>query len=494
MISFLTFFLLLPLLPGLRDYNKGFEYRQIASYLLGKANQSLDADECEGACVQNPECLGWEVCAPLGQGCDGCYMVKNTFRPKLVDHPGWHVGLIDGRYEHLVEGQKPAVVKPTSLAGCKEFLLKANGGDPNSEFHKPESMEIYTWCGEQLLAGAWSGQEHQPKDILVLGQHFPTSLITNFRDPAPHIPADVEMEMRGKVTPNSDYFDPNQPGSITNELHNSVGTHAVPTARNHALVVPFYDTNIGHWIKEFGSMNVLQSYEMQSLLRPGDVVVDVGANLGSYTIPFAERVGRQGKVLAFEPFRWLHQLCTANVALNGLSNVFSYNLGLSDGTGSFEARPPQLRFFSSPGGVKLSEQEKDMKQDAALQLYDYELEPEYVSVAALDDLLQQKLVRVPDITSLRLIKIDVEGMESKVIMGAQKAIMHFKPIVWSENVEYFEKGDTGFLGIMAQLNYQCGKAQNAPNDLICTDKDGQGNQVAEVFQSSPTQAAVKQEL
>ena len=39
-------------------------------------------------------------------------------------------------------------------------------------------------------------------------------------------------------------------------------------------------------------MNPLQSYEMQSLLQPGDVVIDAGANLGGYTVPFAERVGR----------------------------------------------------------------------------------------------------------------------------------------------------------------------------------------------------------
>merc|ERR1719454_949167 len=105
-----------------------------------------------------------------------------------------------------------------------------------------------------------------------------------------------------------------------------------------------------------GTMNVIQNYEMQAILRPGDVVIDAGANLGSYTIPFAERVGRKGKVLAFEPFRWLHQITTANVALNGLSNVWVFPVGLSTEFSRFEARPPQLRFFSSPGGMKLHNQ------------------------------------------------------------------------------------------------------------------------------------------
>ena len=98
----------------------------------------------------------------------------------------------------MVESQKPVIPKPTTVAECKEFLLKANGGDPNSEFHRPENMETYSWCGEMLL-DTWAGPEHQPKDVLVMGQHYPTTLITNFRDPQPQIPDDVEREMRGEV-------------------------------------------------------------------------------------------------------------------------------------------------------------------------------------------------------------------------------------------------------------------------------------------------------
>ncbi|CAD7934069.1 unnamed protein product [Amoebophrya sp. A25] len=465
-----------------RRFDKGFQYREIEGNLIGKATP-LDADSCAAKCQDTAECVAWEVCAPIGSGCDGCYMVK--IRPHIVDHPGWHMGFIKERAEVLPIGPPP-VIRPTDSKGCKEFILKANGGDPNSEFHKPANMDIYNWCGEQLLTGALDGDTTHPKDIDVYGQHYPISLVTNFRDPAPQIPADVERELKGASTPEEAYYNPNGPGTVTGELHASVGTYVLPRSRNHAFMIPFYDTNIGHWIKEFGSMNVLQSYEMQSLLRPGDVVVDVGANLGSFTIPFAERVGRQGKVLAFEPFRWLFQLCTANVALNGLSNVWTYNMGLGEAMGSFESRPPQLRFFSSP--------DANMKQEQAMQLYDYEMEPESVMQASLDDLLSQKSVRVPEINNLRLIKIDVEGMEGQVIMGAQRAIMHYKPIIWTENVDYFERNDTSFLALMDQLNYACGKAQNAPNDLICTDKTGQGNQVNEVFSTPSAGGPQHQEL
>merc|ERR550534_640427 len=239
---------------------------------------------------------------------------------------------------------------------------------------------------------------------------------------------------------------------------------------------PFYDTNIGHWMKQHGSMNPLQSYEMQSLLQPGDVVIDAGANLGCYSVPFGERVGPRGKVLAFEPFRWLQQLVAANVALNGLSNVWVFPVGLGAEIGQFEARPPQLRFFSSPGGMKLRQQQDGMKQEEAMQLYDWDSAAELISVVTLDDLLVSRsastaVLGAPAVDNVRLIKIDVEGMEKDVIIGARTIIWHFKPIIWTENVAYFSSNgqDTSFLQVMDELEYACAQAQNAPNDIICTD-------------------------
>merc|ERR1712032_1673236 len=230
-------------------------------------------------------------------------------------------------------------------------------------------------------------------------------------------------------------------------------------------------------------MNPLQSYEMQSLLQPGDVVVDVGANLGRYTVPFAERVGSRGKVLAFEPFRWMQQIVSGNVAINGLSNVWVIPAGLGQQLARFEARPPQLRFFSSPGGLKLQNQQDGLKPEEAMQLYDWDSSPETVTVVSLDELVAQSattaLLGAPPVYDIWLIKIDVEGMEKDVIIGAQQTIRRFRPIIWTENVAYFtSKGqDTSLLQILDQLEYACAQAQNAPNDIVCTDRHGRGHQI-----------------
>eukprot|EP00931_Biecheleriopsis_adriatica_P066193 TRINITY_DN40593_c0_g1_i1.p1 TRINITY_DN40593_c0_g1~~TRINITY_DN40593_c0_g1_i1.p1 ORF type:complete len:497 (+),score=80.88 TRINITY_DN40593_c0_g1_i1:38-1528(+) len=460
--------------------DRGFEYSQIAKSVIGKAHD-VTPEVCDEECVADPDCVSWQVCAPLGGGCDGCYHMRN--RPALVGHTGWFARVLEERADakNLTVGEHvilPSnVTMPTTLQGCQEFLLSANGGQPDSNL----DLSIYNRCGEMLRLA------EGPKNITVLGQHWPTSLVYNFRDPAIAIPKDLEEQFIGadKAVPASAYEEPGAPGSVTAELHGSSNTQVLNKTQNHAFVLPFYDTNIAHGIMQMGTMNPMQNYQMQAILRPGDVVIDAGANLGSYTIPFAERVGRKGKVLAFEPFRWLHQLVTANVAVNGLSNVWTFNLALGEAKRRYPSRPPQLRFFSSPGGVKVNYAEQDgspgaqegMHINQALQLYDFETEPEEVLMMGLDEILSgQSDVRAPPIDNIRLIKIDVEGMETNVIAGAMNAIYQFKPIIWSENNDYFEKSDTKFIAMMDRLEYQCAKVDSAPTDLMCTDRYGRGHQ------------------
>eukprot|EP00747_Dinoflagellata_sp_TGD_P170395 gnl/TRDRNA2_/TRDRNA2_201844_c0_seq1.p1 gnl/TRDRNA2_/TRDRNA2_201844_c0~~gnl/TRDRNA2_/TRDRNA2_201844_c0_seq1.p1 ORF type:complete len:510 (+),score=77.44 gnl/TRDRNA2_/TRDRNA2_201844_c0_seq1:16-1545(+) len=459
--------------------NQGFAYKQIAKSIIGSAHD-VPPEVCEEECFANEECVSWQVCTPLGSGCDGCYHLRN--RPEVLTVDQWSAGVLVDRAaaKNLAIGEHvplPSnITMPTTLEGCQEFLLSANGGAPDSNL----DLGIYNRCGEMLR------QTDTSKNITVIGQHWPVSLVYNFRDPAIAIPAEVEESMRGKgnVVDESAYDEPGKPGSITSELHGSTSTDVLSKTRNHAFALPFYDTNIAHGIMQMGTMNVRQNYEMQTVLQPGDVVVDAGANLGSYTLPFAERVGRHGKVLAFEPFRWLYQLTTANVALNGLSNVYTYNVALGEAKKSFLSRPPQLRFFSSPGGVKINYAEQSgagaqegMDVNQAVQMYDFETEAEETLMISLDELLTgQTDLTVPRISNIKLIKIDVEGMETNVIIGAQRAIMQFKPIIWSENVDFFEKSDTRLLSIMDQLDYACAKVQSAPQDLVCTDKHGRGHQ------------------
>lgn len=477
-----------PLPTGTEDFgtwnsavtlHRAFQYADIAQHLIEKATD-FSPEVCRQMCINDQQCIAWEVCAPLGDGCDGCYRIKKKPRRGYTERQLWHAEIFESRASLLPED---VALGNITAESCESFLLDANGADHNTDFHEPENLKRYTDCGLLLR------DKEQPRKVMVLGKHTPTMLVTNFWDPQMEIPEEVEQEMlaNSKRQQRPPKPQPQTP-QVTVQLHGQMGTSPWDTGQKrrgqHAFVLPFFDTNIGHWMKQHGSMNPLQSYEMQSLLQPGDVVVDVGANLGCYTVSLAERVGIHGKVLAFEPFRWMQQLVTANVALNGLSNVWVLPVGLGRETTRFNAQPPQLQFFSSPGGVKLQGQQDGLKQEESLQLYNWDHPPEIVTTVRLDEVVAQApsvaLLGAPMIDDLRLIKIDVEGMEKEVIEGARATIQRFRPIIWSENVGYFSSNgqDVSFLQLMADLEYDCSKAQNAPNDVVCTDKHGRGHQIS----------------
>mmetsp|Transcript_12529 Transcript_12529/g.30762 ORF Transcript_12529/g.30762 Transcript_12529/m.30762 type:complete len:572 (-) Transcript_12529:151-1866(-) len=457
--------------------HKAFHYQEIARYIIGTVDD-IPPDACRRKCAANSQCIAWEVCRPLGDGCDGCYNIATAPPSGTYTRELWHAEIFADR-----AGDAPVLPAGESLVpddfDCHDFLLRANGGDHNSNFHDHNNLGTYNHC----LWRMWSKEIDQPKKLLVSGQHYPAGVVSNFRDPPVRIPPDVEREMyvsSGRGEPALQQ--PVGVGNVEFALHDATGTTPWSLLEKqgrpipHTWVLPMYDTNIGHWIKEFGAMNVMQSYEMQSLLRPGDVVVDAGANLGCYTVPFAEKVGSTGKVLAFEPFRLTYQHMVANMAVNGISNVWTFRAGLGATDSFMEARSPQFKFFSSPGGVRVAGQSDGLREQEVMQLYDHDSPAERIRVHALDGVVLGEGALVP-VGDVRLIKIDVEGMEVDVIQGAVEVMRRFKPIVWSENVPYFESGDTQFVGLMQSLGYGCAKAQNAPNDLVCVDSSGQGHQI-----------------
>jgi FkbM family methyltransferase len=78
---------------------------------------------------------------------------------------------------------------------------------------------------------------------------------------------------------------------------------------------------------EAGSLQYLVS-----VLRPGDIVYDVGAHIGLYTIPFAKVVGAQGQVIAFEPATTNYEHLVHNLKLNDLVNVRAFAKALGEQT------------------------------------------------------------------------------------------------------------------------------------------------------------------
>jgi FkbM family methyltransferase len=135
-----------------------------------------------------------------------------------------------------------------------------------------------------------------------------------------------------------------------------------------------------------------------ALISPGDVVIDIGANIGVYTLISALRVGKQGQVISFEPDSRSYQMLKSNVEQNKVDGpiyLSHYCLGDYNGTTSFfEAAEPCLS-----GNVVTS-------RNAIM-------EERKIPIKTLDTALSE--MNSPKVS---LIKIDVEGAEHKVIGGA----------------------------------------------------------------------------
>lgn len=140
-------------------------------------------------------------------------------------------------------------------------------------------------------------------------------------------------------------------------------------------------------------------------------MVEVGANIGAHTLALAQFVGPKGRVIAFEPQRVVFQTLCANLALNSVTNVEAYQMAAGAEAG--ELRLPDFRYDleGNFGGISLDQFDSGHP----------------VPVVTLDAFLGSRLSR------LRMLKIDVEGMEERVLQGAWGIIARHRPFVYLEN-------------------------------------------------------------
>ena len=146
--------------------------------------------------------------------------------------------------------------------------------------------------------------------------------------------------------------------------------------------------------------------------RASDVLVDVGANVGMYTVWAAKTRGV--RVFAFEPEAQNYALLNRNIALNGLdAQVKAYCLALSDQAGYSELH---LSNQQMGGSCHSLGERVDFKHEPMKPVYS-----QGCVAARLDDLVAQGVVPMP-----AHVKIDVDGIEPKVIAGARKVLVDRK--------------------------------------------------------------------
>jgi FkbM family methyltransferase len=183
-------------------------------------------------------------------------------------------------------------------------------------------------------------------------------------------------------------------------------------------------------------------------IKPGDTVIDAGANFGYNGVLMGKQIGPKGTLISFEPQRIIYQQMCGNLIINSIYNAVAIQAALGDGSVSSTTMAP----------------------------VDYNLDwvnigdtsigngGEQVDVYKLDDLL---------VDNINFIKLDVQGYELFTLKGAENHIKTFQPDLFIEIEDHqlikFNITSNQLIDYIKFLGYRIFKINNEyPCDHICT--------------------------
>lgn len=192
------------------------------------------------------------------------------------------------------------------------------------------------------------------------------------------------------------------------------------------------------------------------LVKPGMIVLDIGANVGIHTLGLAKLVTNKGRVIAFEPTDWAFRKLERNLSLNPelVGIVQPWQLALSDdseGHKQFEFRAQ----WRKAGGYVAPEMGST----------------EFVT---LDYFMEREGLRTVD-----FVKLDVDGFETKILRGSRSTLALHRPAMIVEMSDFFQKRAGGSAEEMIELLTEFGYAFYHEKNLERID-EGLANLIAEL--------------
>jgi FkbM family methyltransferase len=181
------------------------------------------------------------------------------------------------------------------------------------------------------------------------------------------------------------------------------------TIRQRGFAVRFHPANLSSqlWIDPHGRDEALSFF--RDYLKPGDRVIDVGANIGDTVLAASVQAGPSGHVVGIEPHPRTFRFLQENIALNGVRNVELINVAAG----------------SAPGTAQFSDDRRDDMNridGGSLQ----------VEVQRLDDLIRNT-------DPVALLKVDVEGYEKRVFEGGANVLKRTRCVHFEVSTLHFPR-------------------------------------------------------
>ncbi|HEX5591077.1 MAG TPA: FkbM family methyltransferase [Candidatus Limnocylindrales bacterium] len=205
-------------------------------------------------------------------------------------------------------------------------------------------------------------------------------------------------------------------------------TDGIAFVDGHVLVVPDPSTSaLSRRLVDRGVTEPDFTDVARLVTRPGDVVLDVGASMGYFTILFASWAGPAGRVVAHEPWPSALRYLALNVARNRLANVEIDASALTDVAGRASMSPPSFQLrpgaATEPGGID-------------------------VVAARFDDIAAAR-----GLDRLDIVKMDIEGAEGRALAGMTGTLERLRPVLLLEvHPDYLPRYGDDVAGIGRRLD------------------------------------------
>jgi FkbM family methyltransferase len=205
------------------------------------------------------------------------------------------------------------------------------------------------------------------------------------------------------------------------------------------------DLDFSRQIKYLGNYSTesLEAQVFEKYLKPGARILDLGANIGFYTLLASSKVGTNGQVIAFEPSPQNFKLINLSLKANSFSNVITVNSAVSDFVGkSFLHLSPYYNSEHSLFNYHYSSGHMDNSNQIL------------IDVTTVDKILEDSFDYAVD-----LIKMDIEGSESKALAGMQRVLDENEHLVlitefWPKGFENANSNPLDFLKKLEELNFK----------------------------------------